>query len=346
MYVSIPCILFGLGAKCLLSWILVVLQRSHICRSFLGVFGVSLAVADTSLTFAVGAVHLQADEFTSVLGLRMTRYHVCLLVQVLGRVYSALLWPVAVMAALDHLCTVTRTLSHGISRRFLLVAATIALWFLAAAYVFLLSGFRPEMEDVPHYEIRQCHVSHTPQTLQIAVLLFLVLACVGLHAWLSRSPALKDDTASSRGGVVDRAVCVFLDMWALFLVFLALPLVVPMGIPTYLDLNGGWLCFLNSLLITVVLCVACPAWQLEQGLAAVPPDSFCEWRAKFSTAAECKTQDEIHNSRRKSCSDQEGAHLYVKNSTFCQASSMTAANDCAPLNFSSDLTLLLPTEKL
>lgn len=56
------------------------------------VFSVSLAVVDTTLTlFTIhggGSAHL--------LGMLLTRYHVCVLVQILGQVYSALQWPVVV----------------------------------------------------------------------------------------------------------------------------------------------------------------------------------------------------------------------------------------------------------
>ncbi|KAM8727068.1 putative G-protein coupled receptor 160 isoform 1-T3 [Acanthopagrus schlegelii] len=296
MYVSVPSILVGLGGKCLLDWTLVFLQREHICKTLLGVFCISLAIVDSALAVCVTTVHVHADGYVLLLGSRLTRYHVCLLVQIVGQVYSALQWPVVVSAGLDHFCTVTLRLNSIATRTRWLACSlvTALLWLLTALYVFLLSDFTPVMEDVPHHQIHQCFVLHTSQILQVAMLLLLTLCCAALHAGCSArlfKNLLKDQItdqtrAHARKSVVHQAVHVFLNTWALFLVFLAVLFLTCVEIPAYLGLNATWLCFLNSLLIAVVLCVACPASQLAQGLAAVPPDSFCEWRFTFSSAAE------------------------------------------------------------
>lgn len=301
MNISIPSILLGLGGKSLLNWALVFLQRNHICKSFLGVFSVSLAVVDTTLTLSVTTLHVHADGHVFLLGMKLTRYHVCLLVQVLGQVYSTLQWPVVVLAGLDHTCTVTQRLQPTTARTRWIVCLLVTglLWSLTALYVFLLSDFIPVLEDVSHYQVHQCWVFHTSQIPQVAMSLLLTLGCAALHAgWSTRllkNRPLKDQTTEqsrtrSRGHVVHQTMRIFLNTWALFLFFLlAVLLLLPVGIPAYLGLNIAWLCFLNSLLIAVVLCAVCPASLIAQGLAAVPPDSFCEWRFKFSTAAEDKT---------------------------------------------------------
>lgn len=297
MNTSIPSILLGLGGKCLLNWTLVFLQSDHISKSFLGVFSVSLAVVDTTLTLSVTTLHIHADGSVFLLGLQLTTYHVCLLVQILGQIYSALQWPVVVLAGLDHFCTVTQRVQPTAARVrwFVYLFVTTFLWYLTTLYVFLLSDFIPVLEEVSHNQIYQCWVFPTSQILQVAMLLLLTLGCLMVHAGCStrllKSPPLKgqitdQSRAHSRRSVVRQATHIFLTTWALFLLFLAVLLLLPVGVPAYLGLNTAWICFLNSLLIAVVLCVACPATQLAQGLAAVPPDSFCEWRFKFSLAAE------------------------------------------------------------
>nr|XP_046265061.1 probable G-protein coupled receptor 160 [Scatophagus argus] len=300
MNISIPSILFGLGGKCLLNWTLVFLQINHISRSFLGVFSISLAVIDTALVLFVTTLHVLADGYVFLLGLLLTRYHVCLLVQILGQVYSALQWPVVVVAALDHFCTVTQRLRPTAARTrwFVYVFVTVFTWYLTALYVFLLSDFLPVLDDVSHSQINHCWVFHTSQILQVVTLLLLTLGCAALGAECStrllKNPPVKYQTADlssthSRVSVVHQAVRMLLNTWALFLIFMVVLLLLPVGIPACLGLNAAWLCFLNSLLIAVVLCVVCPASQLAQGLAALPPDSFCEWRFKFSLAAEDRT---------------------------------------------------------
>ncbi|XP_071348741.1 probable G-protein coupled receptor 160 [Trachinotus anak] len=298
MNISIPSILLGLGWKCLLNWALVFLQRNHICRSFLGVFSVSLAVVETVLTLIFTTIHIHSDGHLLLLGLQLTRYHTCLLVQILGQVYSALQWPVAVVASLEHFCTISLRAAASRAKWVICLLVTILLWYLAALYVFLLSDFIPVLEDMSHHQMHQCWVFHTTEILQIVTLLSLTLGCVALHAVCStrllKNHPLKDQIKDqsrthSRGSVVCQVLHIFLNTWALLLIFLAVLVLLPVGIPSYLGLNVAWLCFLNSFLIAVVLCVVCPASQLAQGLAAVPPDSFCEWRFKFSLAAEERT---------------------------------------------------------
>uniref|UniRef100_G3PXS9 G protein-coupled receptor 160 n=2 Tax=Gasterosteus aculeatus aculeatus TaxID=481459 RepID=G3PXS9_GASAC len=289
MIVSITCILLGLGGKCLLDWVLVFLQRTHICQGFLGVFALSLAVVDTVLTLFVATLH--AHGYVALPGLTLTRYHACLLVQIFGQICSALQWPVAFVAGLDHFSMVTRSQPvAGRARSVVWVLVTGLLWYLAAVYVFLLSDFTPVMEDVPHNRISQCWVFPNTQTLQVSAVLLLTLGCgawrAGRGALLSsdvpgKGPITDERKAPSRRDVAHQAVHAFLDTWAPFLLFLAVLFLLPVGLPAHLCLNTGWLCFLNSLLIATVLCAVCPVSWITQGPAAVPPDSFSEWRFRF-----------------------------------------------------------------
>lgn len=296
MNISIPSLHLGLGGKCLLDWALVFLQRNHISRSFLGVFSISLAIADTALTLSVTTVHINGDGSVWLLGLKMTRHHICLLVQILGQVYDALQWPVAVLAGLDHLLTITQRgkPSCGRVRWFVYLLVVTLLWHLAAVYVFLLSDFTPVLEDVSHLQIHQCWVARTSHIPQVVTLLLLTLGCFVVQSWcrtkLLHSTALKDQSGA-HSSVTYQAAGTFLTTWALFLLLLAVLLLLPVGIPAHLGMNAAWICFLNSLLIAVVLCGVCPGVQLTKGCASVPPDSFCEWRFKFSLAtAEDRTR--------------------------------------------------------
>ncbi|XP_029381280.1 putative G-protein coupled receptor 160 [Echeneis naucrates] len=298
MNIPIYSILLGLGWKCLFNWALMFLQRSHICRSFLGVFSASLAVVDTILILIFADIHIHGDARLFLLDLELTRYHTCLLVQILGQVYSTLQWPIVVVAGLEHFCAISLQPAHSWAKRLARPLVAILLWYLTALYVFLLSGFTPVLEDVSHHQIQQCWVFHTTEPLQVVTVLSLILGCAVLHAACStrlfdpppQKDRIPDQSAThSRKNVVCQVLHVFLNTWALVLIFLVVLLLLPVGIPSYLGLNVAWLCFLNSFLIAVVLCVACPASQIEQGLAAVPPDSFCEWRFNFNLAAEEKT---------------------------------------------------------
>ncbi|XP_030016776.1 putative G-protein coupled receptor 160 [Sphaeramia orbicularis] len=302
MNISIPSILFGLGGKCLLNWALVFLQRIHIWRSFVGVFSLSLAVADTALTLAVTTIYVHADGHFLYMGLQLTTYHVCLLVQILGHIYRVLHWSVVALAGLDHAFLVSQRLDLTAVQTTWIVYLFVAglLWYLAVLYVFVLSDLSPVLDDVPHYQMHRCWMPHTSQIQDVLmVLVFFILGYIVWHGGrqtlrLSSSLNLKDQVINQSGihsriHFVLQVLHIFLNTWALFLVFLAVLILLPVGIPAYLGLNVAWLSFLNSLLIGVTLCVLHPAFELAQGLAAVPPDSFCEWKFKFSLATDDTT---------------------------------------------------------
>lgn len=295
MELFILSILLSLGVQNGINWTLVFFQRTHISKSFLGVFSVSLAVVDTALALFVSVLHLNT---VTLLGLKLTRFHVCLLVQILGQVYSSLQGPVLCLAAVDHFCTVTRRV-HPTSARarwfFYLVATTVA-WCMAFSYVFLLSGFAPVLEDVPHGQIRQCWVPQASRLLQVAIL-SLVLGCaavrVGHSAGLFEGRPVKKqiregNVSRGRRSVICQTTEVLLSTWTPFLLLLVVFFLFPVGIPAHVGLNGAWICFLNSLLIAAVLCVVRPVAHAAQVQVPVPlpPDAFCEWRFKFGLAAE------------------------------------------------------------
>nr|XP_020447060.1 probable G-protein coupled receptor 160 [Monopterus albus]XP_020447061.1 probable G-protein coupled receptor 160 [Monopterus albus]XP_020447062.1 probable G-protein coupled receptor 160 [Monopterus albus]XP_020447063.1 probable G-protein coupled receptor 160 [Monopterus albus]XP_020447064.1 probable G-protein coupled receptor 160 [Monopterus albus]XP_020447065.1 probable G-protein coupled receptor 160 [Monopterus albus]XP_020447066.1 probable G-protein coupled receptor 160 [Monopterus albu len=294
MNIFIPSILLSMGGKCLLNWALVFFQRNCICRSFVGVFSVSLAVVDTALTLLFTTIHIHSNGHIFLLGLHLTRYHICLLLQILEQVYNALQWPVVVIAGLNHFCTVSQRLqpAGSMARWIIYLFVTILLWYLAAFYIFLLSDFIPVLEDVPYQQMHQCWIICSSQILQVATLLLLTLGCAALYTGyttrLLKSPPVEDQITDqsgmhSRRSIVCQALNILVNTWTPFFIFLAVLLLLP--VPSYLGLNVAWLCFLNSFLIGTVLCVVCPTSQLAQGLAAVPHDSFCEWRFKFSLAA-------------------------------------------------------------
>lgn len=285
MNISVPSVVLGLGGKCLLSWTLIILQRQHICRSFLGVFTISLAAVDSALALSFTALYIHSDGSVWLLGLRVTRYHICLLVQILGQVYNVLHWPTTALAGVDHLLTLTQRVKGSSARlrclAYLLVTALH--WYLAIVYVFLWSDFIPVMEDVSHHQIRQCWVAQTSQILYIAAFLLLTLGCFALDSWcrtkLLKNASLKDQIVNpsgthSRRHVVHQATHTFLTTWILFLLLLVALLLLPVVIPAYLSMNAAWICFLNSLLIAVTLCGVCPA----KDSVSLPPDSFCDWR--------------------------------------------------------------------
>ncbi|XP_061587044.1 probable G-protein coupled receptor 160 [Cololabis saira] len=290
MFTSITFIVLGLVGKCLLNWILVLLQN-HICRSFLGVFSISLTLVDGAMTFILTTLHIFGDGYIVLSGYLLTRYHVCFLVQIVGEVQGVLQWPVVVMAALDNICSVTqRWRAATFKSKWILYAfVTVFLWCISILYTFLGSDFIPVMEDISHHQIHTCWVIYSLQTLHIALALLLLLGCSALCV---KSPLTlhcfylspdQNQTHCQRS-FVQRVLCIFFHSWTLLLFYLAVLFLV--GIPSHLGLNVAWLCFLNSLLAAVVSCVYgrfCATLQPSSGLVAVPPHCFCEWKCSVTS---------------------------------------------------------------
>lgn len=284
--------LLSLGVQSGLNWNLVLYQWNDISRSFLGVFSVSLAVVDATLTLCVGVLYF-GDSPLTLLGLKLTRFQICLLVQILGQVYSSLQGPVLCLAALDHFCTVTHRFrpTTAAARLSVYSLCTALAWSAATAHVFLLSDFLPVLGEEPYSLVRYCWVFHTSQLLQV-VMVALALGCVVLHvgygSGILRNPgatAQRRAGSASRAGrsLIHRTTETLLSTWTPLLLLLAVLILIPVGIPAHLGLNVIWICFLNSLLIAALLCVAQPG---AQELPTLPPDCFCEWEPKFSLAAE------------------------------------------------------------
>lgn len=328
MQTSIPQLLLVLWGKCLLNWLLVFSQKKRpVCRSFMGAFGVSLALVDTILTLTLTALQVQADR--RLWGVRLTRHHVCLLAQIVGQIYGALQWPVVVLGFLDcyivvrgrgTTTTTTPTTSNMNSRERKLapvLLATALLWYAATFYVFLLSDYQPVLSEEALYHLHRCMVLHSSQALHVAAATVLAVACTLVYSHMERrttgagcSPREFRDGVLSRRDVVQQAVMTLLCSWAPLLVLLAVLLLLqPVTIPGYLSMNVPWLCYLNSVLTAVVLGSSCPASRREQGLAAFPLDSFCDWRLGSTTGDLTNMQhgtEECSNSAVKPQSCREG----------------------------------------
>ncbi|XP_034039393.1 probable G-protein coupled receptor 160 [Thalassophryne amazonica] len=279
MTISIFSILLSLGGKCLLNWTLVLFQRSHICRSFLGVFSVSLALVDMALTLILTSLHIHGERvFLS--GLQLTRFHVCLFVQIIGEVYKALHWPIVVAATLEHFLTLSRRFRPTTTTAAARLFVTIILWFLDVLYVFI-SDFSPVLEDVSFHQLHRCTVFHTSQLLQVAIVMLLItLICSAIHGGclpvLSCCRRSQLSTPPPKGQFTNQSQTPsrFLNAWTILLLFLAVLLLLTVGIPAHLSLSVVWLCILNSFLSVVTLHIFCPASRPLQGSTAAVDGTF------------------------------------------------------------------------
>ncbi|XP_036410519.1 probable G-protein coupled receptor 160 [Megalops cyprinoides] len=279
---SIPSLLLVLGIKSLLNWTVVLGQRQHMVRSFLGSFCISLALVDSLLTLAVSAIY-GLEDFR-LLGLRFTRYHICLLVQIACFTYGLLHWPVFFLAGLDHYWTLWPG-RHPLrwTRRLAYAWAACAVWAATLFYVFAASGFRPDTGEGSHLLLRRCLVFPSPQSTQVSSVLLLTVGCTLLYC--SLGPLLPDGPRAG-GPLSWHVLCLtiepFLSTWAPFVIFQMALLLVWADVPAYLDMNVPWLCFLNSFLVGALSWKRFGAFRL--GRTSSLTDGFCDWHFSSDSA--------------------------------------------------------------
>lgn len=281
----IPSLLLILVIKCSINWTVVLCQWRHMGRSFLGTFCISLTLGDTLLALILSTIYGLQDF--CLLGLRFTLHHICLLIQIACFTYGLLHWPIFLLAGLDHYWTLWFRAYHPHwSHRLAYALGVCVIWILALLYVFLGSGFYPDLEEHTRLLLRQCRVFSSPQSVQVSAFLLLALACTFLYCYpeLRTAASAGSASVSRTGRSLSRFVlCLiakrFLKTWAPFVLLQTAVLLLRLEIPAHLDMNVPWLCFLNSFL------VAAASWDRFQefNLGKIPMsvDGFCDWHYDF-----------------------------------------------------------------
>ncbi|XP_007234423.2 probable G-protein coupled receptor 160 [Astyanax mexicanus] len=249
MEVSLPTLLLVLWLKAVLDWAMVLIQWPHVVRSFCGFFCISLALIDTILDVLVTQLFLVEDLYIS--NLHFTRYHVCLLVQATGFVYSVLQWPVFLLIGLDIYRTQS-TVEVSWTRKLIYVCGTALLWSLTMFYVFWRADFSPVTGDDPQH--LQCILIGSSQSSQVATVVLVAVTGLVLYTYTHKYDERGQED-------LRHSVFSFLSNWSFFLALLVLLLMFQAEIPAYLDMNVPWLDLLHSFHILLTLnscsCLLC-----------------------------------------------------------------------------------------
>lgn len=284
METSIPSLLLVLWLKGLLNWLVVVVQRHYMIRSFSGFFCISMALIDSLLSFVLTAIFYLEDF--NISGWHFTRYHVCLLTQIACFIYSVLHWPVFLLVGLDNFWTLSSSSIHtSWKQKLTYIAGVCLLWILAALYVFWEPDFVQLLEDD---EKHQCELFSSPQSSQILVALLLTVTCVFLY---SQAPFEKwrvqlflHSTQQSCMVCLRRAMHTFLSTWASFLVLMIISPLLQIEMHAHLQLNVIWLCFVNSFFFALALCGRSITSTSKKRDTIT--DGFCSWYFCFTCGAD------------------------------------------------------------
>ncbi|XP_050983542.1 probable G-protein coupled receptor 160 [Labeo rohita] len=275
METSFPLLLLVLWLKSLLNWLVVVVQRHYVIRSFSGFFCISLALIDSLLSLVLTAIFYLEDF--NISGWHFTRYHICLLAQITCFIYAVLQWPVFLLVGLDNFWMLSFSSAHtSWKQKLTYIAGVCLLWILAALYVFWESGVVLLLGDD---EEHQCELFSSPQTSQVLIALLLTVTGVILY---SHAPFEKwrvqvslHSTQQSCLVCVRRAMHTFLNTWASFLVLMVVLPLLQIEMHTHLQMNVIWLSFLNS--FSVALALSGRSFTPNSKKSDTITDGFCTW---------------------------------------------------------------------
>nr|XP_006637859.1 PREDICTED: probable G-protein coupled receptor 160 [Lepisosteus oculatus]XP_015216672.1 PREDICTED: probable G-protein coupled receptor 160 [Lepisosteus oculatus] len=291
----ISSLLLVLGGKSLLNWAIVGLQKQHMSRSFLGFFCVSLTVIDTLLFLLFSLIYCLEDF--CFLGFRLTKYHICLLVQIACYTYGILHWPVFILAGLDYYWTLPRPGQTHWAWKLAYGVAVFVVWILALLYVFCSSVFYPEVDDSFHLLLYECFISTSTQCFSLSLGLLCLLCCILVYClpefvisyktvkymtWTGQPISNLPETMArgvrqSKKHVLGKLTVCFLSTWTPFVCLQVVIVLLGAEIPAYLDMNVPWLCFLNSFLIGGVYWSQYQVFKDQKSLSF--PDGFCSWNS-------------------------------------------------------------------
>ncbi|XP_005992813.1 probable G-protein coupled receptor 160 [Latimeria chalumnae] len=287
-----------LSGKVLLNLVALGVNRQYLTQSFMGFFCICLAVFDFTLLLSSSAISL--FEGVVALGIWLTKYHICLVTQIMSLVYSILHWPVFITAGLDyyfHMPLVPAT----IARKLFYIFIAILLWTLSVLYVFNIADVSFEWMNDSSFPSYRCHVFSSSQCRLLSAVILLVMLFAMSYCWSGLFSLLRSTkrvsylnetalffqnveghtTYSYKKLLLTSITACFLSTWIPYVLFQMIVLVLEAQVPAYLDMNVPWLCFINSFLLGAV------HWLSHQEVLhnndAVFPDGFCCWKFCHAT---------------------------------------------------------------
>lgn len=272
MNTSVPSLLLVLWLKSCLNWLVVVIQRHYMIRTFSGFFCISLALIDSLLSFALTAIFFLED--VNISGWRFTRYYICLLTQITCFIYDKLHWPVFLLVGLSNFWTLSSSSTNtSWTQKLAYIAGVCLLWMVSALYVFWVPDVAPLLGDD---EKHQCRLSSSPQCSQVLTALVLTAACIIIYSYAPfekwRVQVFLHSTQQSCLVCLRSAMQTFFSTWVSFLILMTISPLLRVEMHAHLQLNVIWLSFLNSFSVALALTLAPHARKSE-----TITDGFCSW---------------------------------------------------------------------
>ncbi|XP_017652880.1 probable G-protein coupled receptor 160 [Nannospalax galili] len=296
---DVNCVLFLIVlGKILLNILTLGMKRKSIHQSFMEYFCMSLALADLFLLVNISILSYFRDFV--LLGIRFTKYHICLLTQIVSFTYGFLHYPVFLIACVDHCFNLSKTTKlPSKCQKLFYFLTVILLWTAVLAYVLGDPAIAQSMKShsvyfyqCPSYvSIQSYWLSWSMLTVLLVALLvswsevITLIQAVRIASYMNETilyfpfSPYSGDTVSSRKILSSKLLVCFLGTWLPFVVLQVLTLSLGARVPAYIEMNVPWLYFVNSFLVAAVYWCSCHKLYLSK--ITLPKDPFVNWKCCF-----------------------------------------------------------------
>ncbi|NXW57379.1 GP160 protein, partial [Eurystomus gularis] len=294
--ISCMLLLIMLG-KVFLDFFMLQVQQKKVKVSFMGYFCVSLALLDFTLLLSISFIFCLEDF--ALWGVRFTKYHICLLTQIISLTYGILHYPVYLVAALDYYMTIAQTSQlPKRAHRLLYVLAVVVIWISGFFCILKVPATYEGLGIQNRFSPYQCPLYASLQSYSVSWAMVLLIGTALLACWkevltmllsvrvasFASEPVLAFSYVSNNGmsfkrQLLTRLLISFLGTWAPFVLLQIIILFLGARIPAYMEMNVPWLYFINSFLIAVAYWCRCHDVELTAEMW--PTDPFVSWKFCF-----------------------------------------------------------------
>ncbi|XP_006910885.1 probable G-protein coupled receptor 160 [Pteropus alecto] len=295
-------IIFG---KILLNILTLGMKRKSTYQNFMEYFCISLAFIDLLLLVNISIICYFRDFV--LLGIRFTKYHICLFTQIISFTYGFLHYPVFLIAYIDYYLNFSKTTKLAFKCKKLFYFFTVILiWISVFVYVLGDPSISQNLnaQNVNSY---QCPFYISIQSYWLSFSMVMILFMAFITSWsevITLVQAIRitsymnetilyfpfsshsSYTVNSKKTLLPKLIICFLGTWLPFVLFQVIILILKVEIPGYIEMNIPWLYFVNSFLIATVYWFNCHKLNLRD--IALPVDPFVNWKCCFIPLA-------IHN---------------------------------------------------
>ncbi|XP_012663575.2 probable G-protein coupled receptor 160 [Otolemur garnettii] len=284
--------------KIILNVLTLGMRRKNTCQNFMEYFCISLAFVDLLLLVNISVISYFRDFV--LLGIRFTRYHICLFTQIISFTYGFLHFPVVLIACVDYYLNFSKPTKLSFKCQTLFYFLTIVLlWMSVLGYVLGSPGVSRALKTWSAYS-HPCpfYISSQSSWLSWSMLGVLLVAlitswsevitlvrAIRITSYMSETilyfPFLSHSSymANSKKILLSKLLVCFLGTWFPFVLLQVIILSLQVQIPAYVEMNVPWLYFVNSFLIATVYWFNCHKLNLIH--VTLPVDPFVSWKCCF-----------------------------------------------------------------